>query len=358
MTLALTALNTIFQQYFDGVATVGQETELSLIPVKSISPGIGSYIGAHTDPSGDITALRIDTIASVRLEAGNADMSSLTQGLTSSVLGVDRSDLQQAGIYQLKMKEMEPIQAETGNRSSRIVHFSLLYEYLVMPTESVSLIEDIILDIDLNVANGDADVLVNTGFDAQWSQLFDVVDDPDAGQNTPSNWQFDPVEVAIHQTSGIRGGSLGLTRRKSGTYLLLKSSAATPPVKDLLVDVDFTSLDNDGVGFVFRYQDTDNFYFCVLSARNDYAMLGKKVGGNFSFLDEGGQANIIPYQTATLHRLKLVVLGNQFRVYVDDNPLVSGSDEDFGGVGQVGVMCHGNDDVFFHRLQLLKLLSR
>jgi hypothetical protein len=357
MAVALTALDSTLHQYFDGIAGAGQSTELSLVPEKSLSPGIGAYVGTHDDPAGEITALRIDTVASIKLEAPDADIGGLVQDVTSAVMGVERAELQQAGIYRLKMRELEPVIEVTGSRSSRVINFSLLYEHLVLPTESEFQIEDIVLDLDLNAAMGDARVIINTGFDTDWQNIFDVVDDPDAVQNPPSNWQFDAGEVALHQDSAIQGGSFALTARKSGTYLLLKAGSDTPPVQDFLLDVDLSSADNDGVGFVFRYQDIDNFYFCVLSARNDYAMLGKKTGGVFGFLDQDGQANVIPYQLSTTHRLKLVALGNQFQVYVDDNPLVSGTDDAITGIGQVGLMCHGNDNVFFYRLQLLELLS-
>ena len=354
---ALTTLDTTLHQYFDGVVNAGENTELNLLPEKNISSGIGAYVGTHDDPMGEIKALRIDTIASIRMEAPNANITNLVQGVTSAVMGVARTQLQQAGIYRLKMNELEPVQEEVGNRSSRVANFSLLYEYLVLPTESEFPINDVVLDIDLNAAMGDAEVIINTGFDADWQDIFDVVDDPNAVQNPPSNWQFNGGEVALHQLSRIKGGSFALTARKSGTYLLLKVDSTTPPVRDFLLDVDFSSNDNDGLGFVFRYQDINNFYFCVLSARNNYAMLGKKTGGSFSFLDQGGQANVTPYQLSTSHRLKLVVLGNQFQVTLDDDPLVSGSDDAISDEGQVGLMCHGNDDVFFYRLQLLKLLS-
>jgi len=357
LALALSALNTTFQQYYDGVAAVNQSIDLNLIPEKTISPGIGSYIGIHDDPAGEITAIRIDTSALVRVEADNADITNLVQGVTSAVMGVERSALQEAGIYQLKVQALDSEQEENGQRVSRVINFSLLYEYLILPTASEFQLSEIVLDIDLNQAEGDAEVIINTGFDANWEDVFEVIDDPDAVQNTPSSWQFDGVEIALHQSSGIQGGSFNLTPRKSGTYLLLRNTAAIPPVMDFLVDVDFNSIDNDGVGFVFRYQDIDNFYFCLLSLRNNYAMLGKKISGSFSFLDEGGQASVTPYQVSTTHTLKLVALGNQFYVYVDDNVLVSGTDESITESGRIGLLCHGNDNVFFHRLQLLKLLN-
>lgn len=353
---AMTALNSTFQQYIADIAGSNQSTELNLIPQQTLSPGIGSYVGSHKDPVGEITAIRINTTATIKIVASNADLADLVSEVITAVLGVERAELQRAGIFQLKMRELEEPQAESGNRSSRVVNFSLLYEYLNVPTESEFQIDDIVLDIDLNLANGDAEVIINTGFDADWQDIFEVVDDPDAVQNPPSDWQFDATEVALHQGSAIQGGSFNLTARKSGTYLLPRTGSTIVPVKNFLVDVDFSSMDHDGVGFVFRYQDIDNFYFCVLSARNNYAMLGKKVAGTFSFLDEGGQASVTPYQLSTAHRLKLVAVSNQFHVYVDDDLLVSGSDKSIGVVGRVGLMCHGNEDVYFYRLQLLKLL--
>ena len=357
MALALTTLRSTFQQFFGDVAGDGQSVELSLILEKTLSHGIGAYVGSHDDPPGEITAIRIDTAALVRVEAANADIANLVQGVTSAVMGVERTELQRSGIFQLKMRELEPVQEQVNNRSSRVINFSLLYEYLIQPTVSEVQISEVILDIDLNIANGDAEVIINTGFDSSWEDNFEVIDDPGAMQNTPSNWQFDGGADALHQSSSIRGGSFNLTPRKSGTYLLLRTSADIPPVKDFLVDVDFNSIDNNGVGFVFRYQDIDNFYFCLLSAKRNYAMLGKKISGSFGFIDQGGRADVTPYQISTTHRLKLVALGNQFHVYVDDNVLVSGIDEAIAESGRVGLMCHGNNNVFFHRLQLLKLLS-
>lgn len=356
MALALSALNNTFQQYFTGVSAVDQIIDVSLLPKKTISPGIGAYIGSHDDPVGEITALRMDTLASVRVEAGNADISSLVEGVTAAIMGVERAELQNDGIYRLKIDELEPVQENAGNRSSRVINFSLLYEYLSLPTESEFQISDVLLDMDLNAANGDSEVLINTDFSADWEDNFDVIDDPDALQGSPSNWQFDITENALHQTSNIRGGGFTLTARKSGTYLLLKPEIADP-VQDFLIDVDFKSLDNDGVGYIFRYQDIDNFYYCLLSLRNNYAMFGKKINGNFNFLDDGGQANLSPYEQGNTHRLKLIALGTKFQVQIDDNVLVNGSDESIRDSGRVGPMCHANNDIFFYRLQLLKLLN-
>lgn len=351
---AFAALNTTFSQYFASVPSADQSVELQLLANKTSATGIGAYVGSHMDPSGDITAIRVDTTAAVKIEASAAELTPLVQSVTTAVMAIPRGELQSAGIYRLALRDLEAVREENNNRASQIINFSLLYEHLTLPSESESQIDEIILDIDLNSGERHAEVLVNTGFDNAWATAFDVVDDPDAAQNPPSNWVWDEVQTALHQTSAIQGGSLAMTARKSGTYLLFKPETAIP-VTDFLIDVDFTSHDNDGVGFVFRYQDIDNFYFCLLSARNDYAMLGKKVGAVFSFLDQGGQAEITPYQVATLHRLKLIARGNQFQVQVDDNPLVQGEDSSFTDSGRVGLMCHGNNDIFFHRVQLLKL---
>lgn len=187
---------------------------------------------------------------------------------------------------------------------------------------------------------------------------FDVVDDPQANQNPPSNWVHNAVEGRIEQHSDIFGGPDGATEfgpNKPGSYLLRKTTATVPAVRDFLLACNVRSEDDDGIGVVFRYQDVDNFYFFLMDNQRHYRRLGKKVGGVFQELTPAGFDGAKGYTVGQVYNVRVRAKGDHLQVFLDDDLVLSGSDSSLPNGGRVGFYSWGNLNAQFDDLQIIEI---
>jgi hypothetical protein len=332
---------------------------ITVLPVRVTPTGLGGFVGVNDIPQGSIVGRRIE--ASAELIVRGTDEGALSvnvASVTDALVGADRAALVQQGIYRLQLEELGDVGSEgEGNDAvaRRNASFGVLYEFLKLPEAGEGVIQEIPLELDLSDGGSNPRLLIDQTFeDASSLELFEVVDDPQATTGAPSLWEHDAAEARIEQHSGIRGGGLTATPLKAGTYLVLIPNSAHPEVRDFLFRTRLETSDVDGIGCVFRYRDVDNFYYFVMSNRNDYYLLGKKVGGVFAALDSGGLLEDGGPEVDTEFELKLTAVGATFRVYLDDALVVDGQDTSLDGAGRVGFMCHGNDGASFYRLKLVQ----
>ena len=111
---------------------------------------------------------------------------------------------------------------------------------------------------------------------------FEVVDDPLATTNAPSQWAYAAAEQRVEQQAAISGGTTAVNANKPGTYLLLRTTPSRPPVQDAILRAELSSGSDEGIGLVFRYRDADNFCFFVMNQAKGYRLLAKKLAGSFS----------------------------------------------------------------------------
>ena len=355
---ALVGLKTVLEGMIPVVANPALQPTL-LFNTTHISPvGLGGFIAMNTDPAGSIYGRRIETDVAITVKASNENqLNTAVENLTQQYLTQDRQTLVQNGLYRLQLQDIGPVTTKgQGNNAISVqdVNFKVLYEYLKLPQAAEGVMDEIPLDFDLDLSESGATFLINTGFDSHSLELFDVVDDPLATQGAPSNWLYNDTDSRIEQRANIRGGGLTATPNKAGTYLLLKQTAQRPLVENFIVSADVESGDPDGIGFVFRFQDTDNFYYYLMSSRHDYRLMGKKVDGTFSLLDTGGLDDTQGYDTDTPYQVKLVVQGSRFNVLINGEAALQGQDSSLAAAGRVGLACHANNQAYFYRIKVVK----
>jgi hypothetical protein len=179
---------------------------------------------------------------------------------------------------------------------------------------------------------------------------FDVVDDPGATSSAPSNWTYDAANQLLRQTSniyGVSGATSPSDPNKPGTYLIRKTAAEWPELRDLVLRCHLNSGDNDGIGVVFRYQDADNFYFFLMDAQRNYRRLGKKVGGTFQELEMPAVNKTVGYNLNQDYELTIAAVGDAFKVYLDGVEILSGRDRSMLQPGRVGFYAWGNTGARF-----------
>jgi len=329
-----------------------------LLPQRVMPTGIGGLAGVQSDPAGDILGRRVQAKARITVRARDpAGLDSAVDAATDALLANDRATLAGIGILRLSLGEPGDVAVSgAGNQqiTSRELEIGVLYELLQFPTAAGGVIDDLPLELDL-IPESRADLIFNTGFDAGAIDDFDPVDDPAATDSAPSDWDYDPVREAIVQRSGIHGGSLLPDAGKPGTYLVLKTTTSRPPLDDFIFQVRLATDALDGIGVVFRWLDVASFYYLLLSVRHGYCLVGRKVGGVFGPMDDGGLSEGLALETGRQYRLKVTAVGDRFSAELDGEPVVAARDGALAGRGRVGFICHGNQQAFFHRMKLIAL---
>jgi hypothetical protein len=357
-TEALDGLRTVLEQMMPASGNPALQPTLMFNTTRVSPLGLGSFVALNVDPAGSIYGRRIETGVAITVKAGNEDqLGNAVDDLTRQYLAQDRQTLVQNGLYRIQLQDLGPVTTVgRGNNAitTRDVNFNVLYEYLKFPDTAEGVLDEIPLDFDLDLSESGASFLINTGFDSNSLEMFDVVDDPLATQGAPSNWLYNAAEFRIEQRANIRGGGLTATPNKAGTYLLLKQTSKRPLVTNFILSAEMESEDPDGIGFVFRYQDTDNFYFYLMSSRHDYRLMGKKADGSFSMLDSGGLDETVGYDTNTSYHVKLIVQNNSFNMFINDEFALQGQDSSIVTAGRVGLACHANNRAYFSRIKVVK----
>lgn len=354
---ALIGLKNVLEGMIPDVTNPAHGPALVFNTTRIASIGLGGFIAVNEDPKGSIYGRRIETNAAITVKASNEDqLNGFVDTLTENFLTQDRQTLVKNGLYRIVLNDFGPI-TTTGRGSNTVlakeVNFSVLYEYVKLPDAAEGVMDEIPLDFDLDLSESGAKFLINTGFDENTLNLFDVVDDPLTTQGGPSNWQYNASKFRIEQLANIRGGGLVPTPNKAGTYLLLKQTAQCPLVQNFILSAEMESSNLDGIGFVFRYQDTENYYYFFMSSRHNYRLMGKKTDGVFSFLDTPGLDDTLGYDTNELYRVKLVVQDVSFTLFIDDDLVLQGEDDSITKSGKVGFACHSNDQAYFYRIKLI-----
>ncbi|MCP4257776.1 MAG: hypothetical protein GY774_09655 [Planctomycetes bacterium] len=163
--------------------------------------------------------------------------------------------------------------------------------------------------------------------------------------SAPSVWTVSDGHIV--QTSNIYGESES-PLDKPGTVALTGSvSWANVRIRTTLM-----SEDNDGIGFVFRYQDADNYYRFSMDSQRNHRHMDKRVQGKITLLWEDD----VSYNLGQPYRLAIEAYGEQLLVYIDDALLFSILDPDISS-GQVGFYCWGNTGAHFEDLSVEALES-
>jgi hypothetical protein len=355
---ALASLTTAMSSLLPPPPSPGLTPNLMVTPVKITPAGIGGFVGIHPDPQGEVLGRRVVARVTVDIPADTAAaLDARVTQVTQGVLSAARAELAQLGILKLSLFELgpRPVLPATGPAITprRDVSFDVLFEFLKPPDEPAGVIQSIPLDIESSFASEPVTVM-DGAFEANPLANFDVFDDPAAVSGAPSSWSFDPVLEAVLQTSAIQGGPAGSGPEKPGTYLVLRTTPARPVLGNLSVAASMDTVPAGGIGFVFRFVDINNFYYVLLDSQSGFRRMGKKVGGNFAALQEGGLDGSAGFTPNTLLRLRLVAEGSVFRLVLDGETVLEGSDNELSA-GRVGFMVRNCTGARFFDFTLLRL---
>jgi len=346
------------------VPNVGQN--LVVIPTKVKPTGLGGYIGVNETPTAPLHGRHIKAVTEVSLVSSNGigPLQQSTTNVTRQLLSQDRSTLRTNGIFKIDLDALSDISTSgTGNntRDSRSIRFNLEFEFIPLPVAPQGVIDTLEYNLELALASGKAEF-----FDWHFANLqaagtnpltqFDFLDDPDLNPSSPAgNWVFDAVSGTIQQTQDVQGGPATLTTaRKAGAQALVKDGAQPFAARNLIIKADLQSADTDGIGFVFRWQDANNYYFYLMSDRHDYHVIGKKVAGTFEFLEQGGRNETIGYAPDQIIHSQLMIEDQTFRVYMNGQHILTGTDAAITQSGRMGFLTHRNNDARFFNLNLIR----
>lgn len=92
--------------------------------------------------------------------------------------------------------------------------------------------------------------------------------------------------------------------------------------KDIRARFKIKSDDDDRIGFMFRYQDSDNFYRFVWNKSTPGRRLLKKEKGVYSVLAE----DAVPYVAGQIYQIEITAQGATLQLAIDGKPILSASD--------------------------------
>ena len=129
---------------------------------------------------------------------------------------------------------------------------------------------------------------------------------------------------------------------------------------DVRVEVDATKAggsDDNDFGLICRYQDTNNFYFLLISS-DGYAAIGKYESGSQQLISSDKMVKVegITPGAATNH-IRADCVGSELKLYVNGNLVVTATDSSFtsGDVGlMAGTFSEPGTDILFDNFYVYK----
>lgn len=111
---------------------------------------------------------------------------------------------------------------------------------------------------------------------------------------------------------------------------------------DYLVSLKMRSGDDDALGVLFRYQDTDNYYRFLWYAQGKYRRLEKRINGVFHVLAQDAAA----YRIGQTYALQISAKGSALSVAIDGETVLTATDSSFTR-GTVALYSHYNAGSYF-----------
>ena len=184
----------------------------------------------------------------------------------------------------------------------------------------------------------DSGLLFREEFGPNALDHYEIVDE--GSQLGPSVWSVSDNHIV--QTSNIYGGSVSADGLNKPGTIALTGSASWANVR---VSITLRSEGAAAIGFVFRYQNADNYYRFAWNREKKYRRLVKKVGSQFSLLWEDS----VPYKLGQSYRFGIVAYGERLLGYLDDALLFNVQDPDVKA-GRVGFYCWKNGGAHFEEM--------
>jgi hypothetical protein len=160
--------------------------------------------------------------------------------------------------------------------------------------------------INVTVNNSNPVFLLNDDFSDGNYSGWTIVDE--GTRQAPSAWSASTGIMV--QNSNIYDGATGISDiRKLGTYAYYVGDNQS--WSNYQVDLTIRSQDNDFVGVMFRYQNTNNYYRFSWSNEYNYRCLAKKQNGIFTIL----ASDSVPYIIGTTYQVRIIANDSLLKVY-------------------------------------------
>jgi hypothetical protein len=177
---------------------------------------------------------------------------------------------------------------------------------------------------------------------------WNIVDDKLANEG-PSNWKTD--NNALVQLSNIWAGTSGepiTAKSYLGTEAYLKAGMSWSNYE---VNAKFNPADNDGIGFIVRYKDQNNYYKVMLMLDSEkenagpFIKIDRNVGGTFATLYQKN----VSYKLKKWNTIKIDVNGPNMDIYLNsDSKTIWATDPDSSFTqGTFGLSCFAEEGVSF-----------
>ena len=117
---------------------------------------------------------------------------------------------------------------------------------------------------------------------------------------------------------------------------------------DYTLQMKMRSQDDDALGIVFRYQNSQNYYRFAWNQQRNFRQLVKCVDGQFTLLAQDS----VPYSTGRDYTVRIETAADQILVFVDGKQIFNVRDGSLG-TGTIGMYCWGNQGSCFDDVSVL-----
>lgn len=186
---------------------------------------------------------------------------------------------------------------------------------------------------------------------------WEVIDEAPAnlGDVGPSTWEIKSGAIdgkALYQGSNIWGSAPDTCLM--GTFIIYKAEQFT----DFVLDVDVLASDNDGMGLVWAYEDTDKHYRAIMindvwpagsvdGIDGPFMKIAKRIDNDEPWYEllEVVKEDYVPYAEGTLLHWTLEVNQGSFTFTREDGLSIEAKDSDYGK-GYVGIQLYAQQAEF------------
>src|SRR4051812_16620722 len=197
---ALAGLTTALQSLLPPSADPTLAPDLAVQPTRFAPTGLNGFVGVNHTPDGEIVGRRVAANAIVGVKTKTLDgLNGAVASVSAAVVGAPRGDLRRLGILGVGVAGVgpqTPPAAGPKGFARQELTLDVSYEFLKLPASSEGVIASIPLDLDLSGVN-DPTTLFSEEFTASPLADFEIVDDPAATKNAPSNWSFDAINFRV-----------------------------------------------------------------------------------------------------------------------------------------------------------------
>jgi hypothetical protein len=166
------------------------------------------------------------------------------------------------------------------------------------------------------------------------------------GKGAGSVWKVVADETAPSKSSYV----LAQTARSPGGVFNI-CVAENTKYKDVELSVSFKAIAGDsdqGGGFVWRYQDNNNYYICRMNPLEDNYRVYKVVAGKRTEL---GRKEGLKVKAGEWHKLKVEVKGNKMEGYLDGEKMWEITDDTYKDAGKVGLWSKADAQTHFDQFK-------